>query len=106
MDYSRFAPCLYAPPLTPARREANRRHFQKSSGPRTARGKAQSRMNSQRGHGYSPAYQNLLIALLNAPRWTVEVATRAILTPEEAAHSAFREAVEIARQAEIEVVLD
>ena len=37
-----------SPTLTPARIEANRRNAQKSTGPRTARGKGQSRMNSLR----------------------------------------------------------
>jgi hypothetical protein len=35
-----------SPTLTPARIEANRRNAQKSTGPRTARGKAQVRFNA------------------------------------------------------------
>ena len=44
-----------SPTLTPARIEANRRNAEQSTGPRTARGKAQSRMNSLRRGWSSPA---------------------------------------------------
>jgi hypothetical protein len=49
--------------LTPARIEANRRNAQKSTGPRTARGKVQSRMNGLRDGGRSPLYRDLSQAI-------------------------------------------
>ena len=53
--------------MTPARLEASRRNALKSTGPRTARGKAQSRLNAMR-HGFcSPTYRKLWHALLDAP---------------------------------------
>ena len=89
-----------SPTMTPARIEANRRSAQKSTGPRTARGKARSRLNGLRTGNYSPTYRNLLIALLEAPPCAVEATTRAILTSEQSEHPVFATAVQIAREAE------
>jgi hypothetical protein len=52
---------------TAARLAAGRRNSQKSTGPRTPRGKAQLRINLLRGGGSSSAYRNLLRALVEAP---------------------------------------
>ena len=49
--------------VSPARIEANRRNAQKSTGPRTARGKVQSRMNGLRDGGRSPLYRDLSQAI-------------------------------------------
>jgi hypothetical protein len=95
-----------SPTLTPARLEANRRNARKSTGPRTARGKAQSRMNSLRSGSYSPSYRKLLRALLEAPICAVDSTARAILTPEQAAHPVFAAAVDLVRQAEFELVVE
>jgi hypothetical protein len=92
-----------SPALTPALLEANRRNARKSTGPRTARGKAQSRMNGLRKGERSAVYKKLLLSLLNAPPGAVDETARAILTPEQAAHPLFARFVEIARQAEIGV---
>jgi len=92
-------------PLTPARLEANRRNAQKSTGPRTARGKSQSRMNALRSGGRSRLYQHLLLALSDAPPGAVLKAARAALTPAQARHPLFAELVEIFRQAESEATL-
>ena len=92
--------------MTPARLAANRRNAQKSTGPRTARGKAQSRMNGLRGGRRSPVLRNLIRALLEAPPCAVDATAREVLTPEQAAHPLFAGVVEIARQAEIAVVED
>jgi hypothetical protein len=92
--------------MTPARIEANRRNAEKSTGPRTARGKAQSRMNGLRDGGRSRVYLDLMRTLLDAPPCAVEKTARAALTPEEAAHPLLKELVEMFRQAEIEVVLE
>ena len=89
--------------MTPARLAASRRNALKSTGPRSARGKAQSRMNGLRSGWSSPSYRNLWRAMLEAPPCAVEETARAVLTPEQAAHPRFAELVDIFRQAEIEV---
>ena len=93
-------------PVTPARREANRRNARKSTGPRAARGKAQSRMNRLTHGGRSALYRGLLGTLSNAPPGAVDQAARAALTPQLATHPLFAERVEVARQAEIELILE
>ena len=92
-----------SPTMTPALLAANRRNAQRSTGPRTERGKRQSRMNGLRKGGRSPMYRDLLLALHYAPPGAIEETARAVLTPEQAAHPLFAASVEIARQAEIEV---
>jgi len=89
--------------MTPARLAAHRRNARKSPGPRTARGKAPSRMNGLRSGWSSPSYRNLWRAMLEAPPCAVEETARAVLTPEQAAHPKFAELVDIFRRAEIEV---
>ena len=89
--------------MTPARIEANRRSAQKSTGPRTARGKGQSRMNGLRDGGRSRLYHDLMRTLLDAPPCAVEKTARAALTPEPAAHPLFAITVEIWREAETAV---
>ena len=93
-----------SPALTPARLEANRRNAQKSTGPRTARGKSQSRMNSLRSGTRSALHENFFLLLLDAPPCSVDRVARALLTPEQAAHPLFAETVEMFRRAESEVV--
>jgi hypothetical protein len=93
-----------SPTLTPARLAANRRNARKSTGPRTARGKAQSRMNGLRNGDHSPAFIDLLYALLTAPPGRVNATARAVLTPEQAAHPVFAGMVDIARQAEASII--
>ena len=92
--------------MTPARIEANRRNAEKSTGPRTARGKVQSRMNGLREGRRSRVYRDLMLTLVNAPPCAVVRTARAAQTPEQAAHPLFSELVEMFRQAEIEVVLE
>jgi len=95
-----------APSITPARLAANRLNAQKSMGPRTARGKAHSRMNGLKGGGRSRFYQGLWRALLEAPPCSVDRTVRSVLPPELAAHPRFARVVDMFRQAEIEVVLE
>jgi hypothetical protein len=90
--------------MTPARLAANRRNAQKSTGPRTAWGKAWSRLNGLRSGTRSALYRDLCLALLDAPPCEVDRTACALLSPEEAAHPVFSEFVDLARQAEIEVV--
>jgi hypothetical protein len=83
---------------------ANRRNAQKSTGPRTAWGKSWSRLNGLRDGSRSRRYQDLVLNLLDAPPCAVDRTARALLGPAEAAHPAFSDFVDLARQAEIEVV--
>ena len=87
-------------PLTPARLEANRRNSQKSTGPRTTRGKSQSRLNRLRSGGRSRLYGDLLKALMDAPPCRVLETARAILTPAQMCHPLFAELVRIFCEAE------
>ena len=75
--------------LTPARIEANRRNVQKSTAPRTARGKAQSRMNGLRNGVRFPRYPGLIQAQFDVPPGAVDKVKRTPIvsskTPTEAA---------------------
>ena len=89
--------------ITPARRAANRRNAQKSTGPRTARGKAQSRLNSLR-HGFcSPAYRQFRLALLEAPPGCPVASTVcAMLTPQESCHPVYADLIDVHFEIEME----
>jgi hypothetical protein len=89
-----------SPNLTPARLEANRRNAKKSTGPRTRRGKAQSRMNGLRTGLHSDFYHHLVEALVYAPPFSVDKTVNAILTPQQARHPIVIEIVEDCRWAE------
>ena len=92
-------------PMTPARLEANRRNAQRSTGPRTARGKSQSRLNGLRSGARSRLYHDLLLTLSDAPPCGVVRTARAALTPAQARHPLFAQLVDVFRQSEIEVAL-
>ncbi len=96
-------PLRKSPTLTPAMLEANRRNARKLTGPRTARGKAQTRMNALRSGERSAIYQNLKLGLLFALPGRVVEWAHALLTPEMALHPLLREEAEIIIQAEREV---
>src|SRR5271166_4026399 len=83
-----------SPAMTPARLEANRRNAQKSTGPRNAQGKAQSRRNGLRQGSRSAADRNLVPALMNAPLDSVNATANSVPTPEQAAHPVFADLVE------------
>ena len=91
--------------MTPARLEANRRNAQKSTGPRTARGKSQSRLNGLRSGARSRLYGDLLLTLSDAPPGAVIQTARAALTPAQARQPLFAELVEVFHQAESDVGL-
>ena len=82
--------------MTPARLEANRRNSLKSTGPRTARGKAQSRLNAMR-HGFcSPTYRTLWRALLDAPPgYPVAKTLCSMLTAVEYYHPVYADLAEV-----------
>ena len=89
--------------VTPARRAANRRNAQKSTGPRTARGKAQSRLNGLR-HGFcSPAYRQFRLALFEAsPGYPVANTVCAMLTPQESCHPVYADLIDVHFEMEME----
>jgi hypothetical protein len=89
-----------SPTLTAARIEANRRNAKKSTGPRTATGKAQSRMNGLRTGQHSKFYCDLVEALFYAPPFSVDKTAAAILTPEQARLPLVTEWLEVVRWAE------
>ena len=93
-----------SPTLTPARLAANRRNARKSTGPRTARGKGWSRLNSLRSGARSSLYHGLWQALWDAPPCQMAITARATLTPQLASHPLFAEAVDMFVKAEIAVV--
>ena len=91
-----------SPTLTPALLAANRRNARKSPGPRTMRGKAQTRMNALRTGDRSRLRWNLWLALLNAPPGQVQAWAESLMTPEMALHQHLRETAEIVIEAERE----
>jgi hypothetical protein len=92
-----------SPTLTPALLASNRRNAKKSTGPRTARGKAQSRLNRLKEGWHSPTYINFLKALLDAPPGQVSLAAKALLKSQPVRHPLFLEAAELSVQAEIAI---
>jgi len=90
---------------SPAKIAANHRNARKSTGPRSARGKAQSRLNRLRNGARSRLYQDLMWNLMDAPPGAVARTARAAMTPELAAHPLFAELAQIFCQAEVEVGL-
>ena len=89
------------PTLTPALLAANRRNARKSTGPRTRRGKAWSRLNRLKEGWQSREYRDFLTALLDAPPGRVGSAADALLRCQEVQHPLFREAARLAVQIEI-----
>jgi hypothetical protein len=70
--------------MTQARLEANRRNAKKPTGPRTAAGKAWSRMNGLREGGRSPEYMSLVKALLDGPPCAIfRVGESCLTSPEK-----------------------
>ncbi len=82
------------------RTPALRRNAQKSTGPRTARGKANVRLNGLRKGRRSRLYLNFHVALLTAPVGKREQVIQAMLTPDLARHPKFALQARIAREAE------
>jgi hypothetical protein len=95
-----------SPTRTPAFLQANRRNAQKSTGPCTRRGKAQSCLNRLKTGERSRVYRRLWLGLLDAPPCAVEPTARALLTREQAAHPVFAELVGLSGWAESMVAMD
>jgi hypothetical protein len=91
--------------LSPAKLAANRRNAHQSTGPRSARGKAQSRLNRLRDGSRSRLIQDLLWKFMDAPPAAVARTARRTMTPELARHPLFAELARIFCQAEVEVAL-
>jgi hypothetical protein len=87
--------------MTPARLAANWSNAQKSTGPRTARGKAQSRLNALRTGERSALFNKVFQALVDAPIYAIDETARAVLTPEQAAHPLFAQVVALFRDVEL-----
>ena len=95
-----------SPTRTPAFLEAIRRNAQKSTGPWTVRGKAQSCLNRLKTGARSRVYRRLWHGLLDAPPCAVEPTADALLTREQAAHPVFAELVGLSRWAESMTAMD
>jgi len=94
------------PTMTAARVAANRRNAQRSTGPRTARGKAWSGLNALRTGSRSLAYGALLRALLEAPPGAIDRVAAQMVTPEQASHPLFCSVVDQFRRTELEVAAE
>jgi hypothetical protein len=79
---------------------ANWSNAQKSTGPRTARGKAQSRLNALRTGERSVLLNRVFQALVDAPIYAIDETARAVLTPEQAVHPLFAQMVALFRALE------
>ena len=90
---------------SPARLAAKRRSARQSTGPRSARGQAQPRLNRLGDGGRSRLYQDLRWTLMAAPPAAVAQTARGTMTPELAGHPLFVELGRIFCQAEVEVAL-
>jgi len=91
--------------LSPVRLAANRRSARQSTGPRSARGKAQSRLIRLRDGSRSRLYQDLLWELIDAPPAAVPRTARRTMTPQLAGQPLFADLGRIFCQAEAEVTL-
>ena len=91
--------------LSPVRLAAKRRNARQSTGPRSARGRAQSRLNRLRDGGRSRLYQDLRWTLMAALPAAVAQTARGTMTPELAAYPLFAELGRIFCQVEVKVAL-
>ena len=90
---------------SPARLAANRRNARQSTGPRSARGNAQSRLIRLRDGSRSRLFQDLQWTLMASPPTAVARTARRSMTPGLAAHPSFAELGRIFCQAGVEAVL-
>jgi hypothetical protein len=92
-----------SPTRTPALLAANRRNALKSTGPRTRRGKAWSRLNPLREGWNSREYVNFITALMNAPPGRVVLVANALLSAQEVHHPLFLETADLAVRIDFEM---
>jgi len=95
-----------SPTRTPAFLEAIRRNVQKSTGPSTVRGKAQSCLNRLQTGERSRVYCRLWWGLLHAPPCVVEQTARTLLNRQQAAHPVFAELVDLSLWADSMTAMD
>ena len=92
-----------SPTLTPALLASNRQNAKQSTGPRTAQGKAWSRLNRMRHGARSKEFINFCEALYYAPPGRVEATAQALLASKPVLHPVFLEIAEMSLQAEIDI---
>ena len=92
-----------SPTLTPALLASNRLNAKKSTGPRTARGKAWSRLNRFQHGMRSPEYLSFVGALHYAPPGRVAETAQALLSSRQIQSPLFLEYAELCVQVEIEI---
>jgi len=91
-----------SPTLTPASLAARRQNAKLSTGPRTFRGVAWSRLDSLRHGGRSRQGVNLMKAMIYAPPGQVAAVAQAVLAATPAVHDVFIELAELGIRAEID----
>ena len=92
-----------SPTRTPALLAANRRNTRKSTGPRTLRGKAWSRLNRLKQGRYSREYTDFTNAFMDAPAAEVGRTAAALLACKEVVHPLFWERAQLAVQVEVDM---
>jgi len=84
-----------SPSRTPAFLGANPRNAQQSTGPRTAKGKAQSRLNGLKTGVNSPQFKQLLENAVSTPLGAACQAALATMTCEQATHPVFARELDV-----------
>ncbi len=79
-------PLRKPPTMTLRRWAANQANAQRSTGPRTAQGKARSRLNALRTGSRSPAFLRFRDAMALAPPGETDAVAAAMLSPEQLNH--------------------
>jgi len=92
-----------SPTLTPALLAAIRQNSKKSTGPRTARGKAWSRLNRLRHGTRSPEYIRFFKALFDAPDGRMTAHAQTLLASMPVVHPVYWDLADLCLQVEIEV---
>lgn len=92
-----------SPTLTPALMASNRNNAKKSTGPRTARGKAWSGLNRMRHGGRSREYRKIMEALFCAPPCQMAETAMALLANKPAIHPIIEELARLFIQAETDI---
>ncbi len=95
-----------SPTMTPARIEANRRNAQKSTGPRTARGKIQARLNGLGKGPRSRFYHDFMMLLMETPPDEIDRTAREILTSEEADSRLFKGLIRMIHETDRALVME
>ena len=93
------------PDITRAMVEANRRNARRSTGPKSAAGKARSRLNSLRHARRSKEYSSFVSALIMAEPYAILRSPKSFLTPAQADHQAFADLFHGFLQAEVQLAI-